>query len=291
MLITKLDDRSVISFSGEDTVTFLQGIVTSDINQLDYSKSCYASLLTPQGKLLDEFILITDEARILMDCASSRVASIINRLSLYKLRAEVEIIELEQMAVHVLLQGQEHELSDLNPVTFYPDPRHPKLGTRFLISEAISNSEPVAKDLKAPTLIPESAFRDLRLSLGIAECPEEIEPQQSYPLEFGFDQINAISFSKGCYVGQEVTARMKTRNLSKRYPIVVNLPQGTKVNPGDRIRLGDIELGGVIAVSQHHALGLVNKSETITLGTVFNVLLNGREMSAHLPEWGDFKNG
>lgn len=201
----RLFDRAVIRLSpteaGEDVRGFLQGLVTQDTAA---ELPLWAGLLTPQGKALFDFILWADpstssgQTDILIDCEAEQADALVRRLSMYRLRRKIGIAVDAQTGVF-WTKGREG------------DPRHPELGRRWL--------EPVSEDDKDVS----EAFRAHRLSLGITEGVAELGSDQTLWLEANAAELNGVSFSKGCYVGQENTARMNWRQKVNRRLVVVPL--------------------------------------------------------------------
>ncbi|WP_092081618.1 YgfZ/GcvT domain-containing protein [Poseidonocella sedimentorum] len=179
-----MPQRRVLRLSGAEVRDFLQNLVTNDIAGLD-TGLVYAALLTPQGKLISDFFLAADGADVLMDLPESQAATVLQRLTLYKLRADVTIAET---ALHVR--------RGLGPAPegAFPDPRHPALGWRAIGA--------------APGSAPQIDWPALRVAHLIPEMGVDLDGE-SYILEAGFEALNGVDFRKGCYVGQEVTARMK----------------------------------------------------------------------------------
>jgi folate-binding protein YgfZ len=184
-------DRAVLRVSGPDARDFLQGLVTNDVRRLDEGPA-YAALLSPQGKYLFDFFLVPDDADILIDVKADRAAALAQRLGMYKLRAKVTI-EPAELAVVVGL-GEP-------PEGAAPDPRHPELGWRAWVADAGRLLAGVAP------LAPE-ALAARHVALAVPETGIELTPD-AYILEMGFERLHGVDFRKGCYVGQEVTARMK----------------------------------------------------------------------------------
>ncbi|MCR9150644.1 MAG: folate-binding protein [Rhodobacteraceae bacterium] len=207
-------DRSVIRVSGPERAQFLQGLVTNDVGRLS-SGPVYAAILTPQGKYLADFILVAEPEAILIDVKAEMAGPLLRRLGLYRLRAKVDIAATD---LHV------HRGLGPAPQGAWPDPRHPALGWRAIRAEA---GGPPAIDWDA-----------IRVAHAIPESGVELVPDDSFILEMGFERLNGVDFRKGCYVGQEVTARMKHKTeLRKglaRVSIGAQVPVGTPVMAGDR---------------------------------------------------------
>jgi folate-binding protein YgfZ len=207
MSSTTLIDRAVIRLSGEGVRDFLQGLVTNDVAG---PLPVWAALLTPQGKALFDFIVWADGDDLLIDCEATQADALIRRLSLYRLRKPIVIARDPALAVHWSLQWPNqvavHSVNDAGPwpPKIVTDPRLPALGHRWL----------------APADGAAEGWHAHRLSLGVAEGVEELGSDKHLWLECNADLLNGVSFTKGCYVGQENTARMNWRNKVNRRLVV-----------------------------------------------------------------------
>ncbi len=216
----KLSARGLISLAGPETRKFLQGLLTADIGRLDRQPAIPAALLTPQGKILVEMILIGQDDGVLLDCPAGEVASLLKRLQLYKLRAKIEIADRSQeLAVFWKPQGVDAK--------GFADPRHPDLGVR-----AIGPAAEVRDDAT-------DAYDRRRIALGIAEQGADYGPSEIFPHEANLDQLGGVDFDKGCYVGQEVVSRMQHRGTarSRFVPVagISDLPErGTTITAGGK---------------------------------------------------------
>lgn len=215
-------DRTVLRIGGEKPREFLQGLVTNDVRKLD-AGAVYAALLTPQGKYLCDFFLLADGSDVLVDVAAARAAALSQRLALYRLRAPVTI-EPAELSV-VLGLGDP-------PAGAFADPRHPGLGWRAVTAEA----DAFLRDLSP---LEPDALTALRVAYRVPETGAELVPDESYVLEMGFDRLNGVDFRKGCYVGQEVTARMRHKTELKKGLARVRVegpvpPPGTEILCEDR---------------------------------------------------------
>jgi tRNA-modifying protein YgfZ len=215
-------DRRVLRVSGPDTRDFLQGLVTNDVRRLDHGP-VYAALLSPQGKYLFDFFLVPAGADVLVDVKADRAAALLQRLGLYRLRAKVEITPTE-FAVAVGLGDP--------PAGGFRDPRDPELGWRAV------GPDP-AQLLAGVDPLDPAALEARRIARGVPESGVELVPDDSYILEMGFERLNGVDFRKGCYVGQEVTARMKHKTELRKGLVRVRLdgpppPPGTPITAGDR---------------------------------------------------------
>ena len=199
--------RRVFRISGKDRVEFLQNLVTNDVKRLDKG-IVWTALLTPQGKYLADFFLVPDGDTILLDVAEPLAAGLVQRLTMYKLRADVTIAPTD---IEVARGTGEA------PSGAFADPRHASLGWR-------------AYDGRPGE---EADWEALRVAAGVPESGVELLPNESFPLEYGFEALNGVDFRKGCYVGQEVTARMKhkteLRKGLRRVLVEGSAPVGTEI--------------------------------------------------------------
>ena len=223
MHATTLDDRAVLRLTGEDVRGFLQGLVTNDMSMVTPDTPIWAGLLTPQGKALFDFVLWADGDDILIDCEANQADALLRRLSLYRLRRAIEI-RRDDVAVHWSVDGD-------RGVT---DPRLPALGRRWL----------------GPANEPASGWRSHRLSLGVVEGVDELGSGERLWLECNAGELNGVSFAKGCYVGQENTARMHHRAKVNRRLVVAPLTE-----TGERTRTTYPDLGLMIEHRRVDALG------------------------------------
>ncbi len=227
---TLLENRAILTLSGSDRKKFLQGLITNDINAVSDVSAIYAALLTPQGKYLHDFFIIEKDDTIFLDCERARMADIHRRLMMYRLRADVDIMDCSEK--YTVLASPEL-LSE--GIISYPDPRHPNMGFRTIIS--------------APgTYLKDDHYDDLRLSLGLPDGSRDFDVDKTLVLEGNMEELNGVDFNKGCYVGQEVTARMKHRAILKKrlLPVTIDGPlpaRGTEIIDKDGKKIGDIRSG------------------------------------------------
>ena len=220
------DDRRILRITGADARDFLQGLITNDIRKLD-TGLVYAALLTPQGKYIADFFLSGDGDAILLDVAEAQADALVQRLTLYKLRADVTIADSGLRLRRGTGPAPEGALAD---------PRHPALGWRLYGDEAGDD---------------DTDWEALRVAHAIPHAGAELTPE-SYILEMGFERLNGVDFRKGCYVGQEVTARMKHKTELRKGLARVALSGGAA--PGSEIRAGGKPVGTLHTVSGAQAL-------------------------------------
>ncbi|MBB5515123.1 hypothetical protein FHS89_001133 [Rubricella aquisinus] len=215
--------RHIIRISGEDTRDFLQGLITNDVKQLDQG-AVYAAILTPQGKYLADFLLYPDGADVLMDVRRDQAPGLLQRLTMYKLRSKVALTA-EDTPVTLCWGGDD--------LPGFADPRDAGLGTRHLGPAPAGATDATAADWAA-----------LRVALGVPEAGAELQPNDSFILEMDFERLHGVDFRKGCYVGQEVTARMKHKTELRKGLARVRV-EGTAA-PGTPIETEDGRPAGTL---------------------------------------------
>ena len=247
-----LEDRGILFIQGEDSKEFLQNIVTNDIDKVNDSRSCFASILTPQGKYLYDFLIIKHKNGYFLDCEKLQVENLYNQLKLYKLRSKIEILNLSnEFVVASISKDKFLEFDEAKEIIGFTlryredpvilDPRNKQLGARIII-----NLEKLYLSLKKLNLTTSDIeeYYNLSHQIGIAQRDTEKLKNQLFGIECNFEELNGIDFKKGCYVGQENTARIKLKNkLSKRlFPIeIVN---GTIQN--ETINYKENEVGKIL---------------------------------------------
>ena len=253
-----LDDRAILYVNGEDAKEFLQNLISNDINKVSDVNSCFSSLLTPQGKFLYEFIIVKHKSGYLLDCEKPQAEELFKQLSLYKLRSKVEILNLSNEFVVAAFSQEKFLTFDAakeqpgytikyreDPI--FLDPRNKNLGARLII-----NLEKLYLSLKKLDLHDADLEEYYSLSHSLGIVPKDLNKLKDklFGIECNFEELNGIDFKKGCYVGQENTARIKLKNkLSKRlFPI--NVING-KLNEGESIYNNEVEIGKVLIDSDY----------------------------------------
>lgn len=223
-------DRSILRVSGPDRVTFLQGLVTQDMGRIARAGIGYGAMLTPQGKLIADFLLVAVADAVLIDVATPLAEDLARRLAMYRLRAQVQIDPVVIPITRGLGPAPEGALAD---------PRDPGLGWR-LYGAALEHGAAVDWDA-------------LRIALKVPLTGLELVPGDSFILELGFERLGGVDFRKGCYVGQEVTARMHHKTELRRGLVVLAVPD--PVPPGTPVLTEDGREAGVV-FTQANRLGL-----------------------------------
>jgi tRNA-modifying protein YgfZ len=224
-----LPDRGILAVSGPDRRPFLQGLVSNDVEKLASGRAVYAALLTAQGKYLHDFIMVEEGEAIWLDAEAARLADLKRRLSMYRLRAKVELTERPDLAVAAVfgegalgvldLPDEAGRVRRVEGGVVLADPRLAALGAR-----AIMDRSGLARLGFEEAQF--AAYDRHRLALGIPDGSRDLVPEKSILLEAGFDELNGVDWQKGCYVGQELTARTKYRGLIKKrlFPVRIDGP-------------------------------------------------------------------
>ena len=248
-----LEDRGILYINGADSAEFLQNIISNDINKVNEDNSCFASLLSPQGKFLFALIIVKHKSGYFIDCDKSQTEALFKQLSIYKLRSKVEIMNLSNEFVVAVFSREKFLKFESaknksgctikyreDPILL--DPRNKDLGARLII-----NLEKLYLSLKKLELkdSPIDEYYQLSHELGIVQKDMNKLQNKLFGIECNFEELNGIDFQKGCYVGQENTARIKLKNkLSKRL-LPIQLISG-KLTEGASIYADDIEIGKVL---------------------------------------------
>ena len=258
-----LEDRAVLYINGEDAKGFLQNLISNDIEKVTENSSCFASLLTPQGKFLYEFILLKHKTGYLIDCEKSQSEDLLNQLNMYKIRSKVEILNLSNEFVVANLSYEKflsiEGAKDVEGFTLkfredpiVLDPRNKNLGARLII-----NLEKLYLSLKKLELKDDNInnYYDLSHKLGIVPKNLNKLKNKLFGIECNFEELNGIDFKKGCYVGQENTARIKLKDkLSKRL-LPIEIIDG-QLDEDEKIYNNDVEIGKVL-INQEYPYALI----------------------------------
>lgn len=241
MPVAFLPERACLGLTGPDLRPFLQGLITQDIAVLDQAPALYAAMLTPQGKYLYDFFLVNDSDRLLLDGERATLPDLIKRLTMYKLRAKVDIADLS--ASHRLLAGWGDAAM---PAGAFADPRLPALGWRLIAgADATIPANASAEDYDAH-----------RLALGVPDASRDIERDKTLILEANIDVLNGVSFAKGCYVGQELTARMKHRGNIRRRLTPVRI-DGATPPPGTELMANGKAVGSLRSARGEQGIAMI----------------------------------
>ncbi|OYX94295.1 MAG: glycine cleavage system protein T [Caulobacter sp. 35-67-4] len=258
----RLPSRAVIALSGPDWRSFLQGLITQDVETLTPGELRLGAILTPQGRLLYDLFIAGTQDGALLDVAAQHREAIILRLTMYRLRAKVEIAPSD-LTVTAIFPADEALKADEG---FYRDPRLPQLGAR-------------AYGLAAEPTTDEDVYDAHRLALGVPG-PADWLTDKTYPIEANFDLLNGIDFKKGCFVGQETTSRMKRRGTIKTRMAPITF-DGPPPAFGAEILAGELRAGEVLSGRDGRAMAAL-RLDRIAAGCL---TVDGRPVSVDWPGW------
>ena len=258
-----LEDRAIIYVNGPDAKDFLQNLISNDINKVKNDFSCFASLLTPQGKFLYEFIVLKHKSGYFLDCEKSQSNEILKQLQLYKIRSKVEILNLSNEFVvanfgyekYLSIKGSKNILGFTlkyreDPIIL--DPRNKDLGARLII-----NLEKLYLSLKKLDLKNDKIENYYVQSHKLGIVPKNLNQLQNklFGIECNYEELNCIDFKKGCYVGQENTTRIKLKNKLSRRLLPIEIIEGN-VLKDEKIYNNDNEIGKVL-ISDDYPFALI----------------------------------
>jgi len=283
-----LPDRGVLAVSGPDCRGFLQGLVSNDVEKIAADRAVYAALLTAQGKYLHDFVMAASGEAIWLDTEAARLADLKRRLSIYRLRAKVVIDEMPDLAVAAVfgdgvcaalnLPEQPGAARPFAEGVALVDPRLAALGARVMLPRAEIGNVLAEAGLAETDF---AAYDRHRLALGVPDGSRDLVIEKSILLESGFDELNGVDWQKGCYIGQELTARTKYRGLIKKrlFPVRIDgpaPPPGTIIN-GDGKEAGEMR-------SSRDGLGLA-LLRLDTIAESRSLSANGATLLPVHPDW------
>ncbi len=285
-----LEDRGILFIDGVDAKDFLQNIITNDINKVSDHNSCFASLLNPQGKFLFEFLVIQHKKGYFIDCEKNQINELFKQLSLYKLRSSVQILNLSNEFVVAALsyekfksmEGSKDQLGFTlkyreDPILL--DPRNKKLGARLVI-----NLEKLYLSLKKLDLksTKHEEYYNLSFELGIAQQNTDKLKNKIFGIECNFDELNAIDFKKGCYIGQENTSRIKLKNKLTKRLLPIKVIEGD-ISAGQSIFIEKTEIGKVLIDKNYPFAVIKYTSEKFNFDLIFKI--NNATIRIIKPKW------
>ncbi len=237
--LAHLPQRGVIEIGGADRVAFLNGLVSNDVAQAAPGRAVWAALLTPQGKYLADFFIFATEQALLLDVLAADIPVLMPKFRRFRLRAAVELADVSgTYGVYAAWGGTAPDAA-----ICAPDPRLPEAGWRVLSTVLLPGNAGV-EDYAAH-----------RIGLGLPDGPPDLEPDKTLLLEAGFDELGGVAWDKGCYMGQELTARTKYRGLVKRRLVPVAL--SGEAMPGAPVLAGDVEVGRLCSRAGAQALAML----------------------------------
>ena len=285
-----LDDRAILYINGSDSKEFLQNLISNDMNKITDNSSCFASLLTPQGKFLYEFIILKHKQGYFIDCEKSQAESLFKQLNSYKIRSKVEILNLSNEFVvasfsykkFLSIEGSK----DLLGYTFkyredpiILDPRNKNLGARLII-----NLEKLYLSLKKLNLKNDEIknYHKKCHDLGVVPKNFNLLQNKIFGIECNYEELNAIDFKKGCYVGQENTARIKLKNkLSKRL-LPIKLIKG-KIKEGEKIYSNNVEIGKILIDGEYPFALIKYLDKSFSRDKIYQI--NNSTFKIIVPSW------
>jgi folate-binding protein YgfZ len=292
-----LEHRGILRVGGADRRAFLQGIVSNDVERVGAEHTVWSAFLTPQGKFLHEFFVAEQENAFLLDCEAERAADLQRRLKLYKLRAQVTLEAADDLAVAVLfgtdalarldLPAEAGRTRPLAGGVAFVDPRLPELGARAILPRA------EAQEVLNGAGFAEADLADydaLRIAAGVPDGSRDLEVEKSTLLESGFDELHGIDWNKGCYMGQELTARMRYRGLTKKrlVPIEIDGPAPAPGSPVTRDGKETGELLSAVATDGKGSVGLALLRLDSLDGSDTPLMIGEAAVTPKKPAWAKF---
>ncbi len=269
MPVAHLDDRAVVRIAGPDAETLLQNVVTSDMDRVGSHGSGYGALLTPQGKILWDFVLHRMAEGFAADLRAGEAEAFARRLSLYRLRAKVEIAAAPELAVFAEWGEREREAP--------ADPRLAALGSRWVAPKGSVATDASAAD-----------WHRHRVALAVPEGGIDFVFGDAFPFDAGMDSLNGVAFDKGCYIGQEVVSRMRHRGTARRRIVALHAT-GPLPEPGAEILAGERPLGRLGSSLEGKGIGLVRLDRLrAALDEHLPVRAGPEEVSVALPSWATY---
>ena len=265
--IIKLSDRSILSIGGKDSQSFLQAIITCDVEKISSSPG-YGAILTPQGKLLYDFIIFKKNNEFLLDISKLNIKDFEKLLTIYKLRSDISIEERIDLNVFVDIENKTEDIKFL-------DPRLVKMGSRDILE---SESLDYGTDL--------ILYKNQKIKLGIAETGDDLDAGEIFPMEANLDYLNGIDFQKGCFIGQEVSSRMFRKGTAKKR--IVSFTSNDDFTNKEEIVYNGTRIGTVIKKIDTNGIALIkvdkisNPDRKITTVTTEN---NQKTMVINLPSF------
>ncbi len=273
--LIRLENRSVIEIGGDDTHDFLQGILTNDIDGAKQGAAIYAGLLTPQGKLLFDFLIVEHEGAYLVDVEKSQVDDLLKRLMFYRLRAKVDLNARPQAVICASTMGNSEASSD---AISYADPRYEKMGSRVIMLNGDEESCAANTD----------KWLAHRIKHGLPEAPGDFMHGSCFPHDIAMDQLNGIGFNKGCYVGQEVVSRMQHRGTARKRPMIINAQGALPGVPSD-IKADGATIGRLGSAFGQQGLAEIRLDRAVKAleaDKVFDV--DGTQVELFRPAWASY---
>ncbi|MEO1199363.1 MAG: folate-binding protein [Pseudomonadota bacterium] len=277
---TVFDRRAVVSVTGPEARSFLNGLVTVETDHLTPGMARHGALLTPQGKVLFDFFLVATEDGFLLDTPADSASDLIKRLTFYKLRSKVDLAILPDHAIAALWGNDVTDTAGT-----FADPRLAALGSRIVAS---TEEIEIALDAAGADRVAEETYDAHRIALGVAEAGQDFAYGDVFPHDIGLDQLSGVDFDKGCYVGQEVVSRMQHRGTARRRFVIVSAGSPLPV-PGTDITASGKTSGTLGSVSGAQALALVRLDRIAdAVAAAAPVLAGETPVQLNIPAWAGF---
>jgi folate-binding protein YgfZ len=281
-----LPERGVVKVAGEDARRFLNGLATNDIGKVAPGSPRFAALLTPQGKIIVDFIVaeapLADGGGFFLDCPRALVPALVEKLTFYKLRAKVTVEDLSQ-ALGVMALWNGGAMSEYG--LCYADPRLPGLGLRLMLPPQLAAE--AAADLGAELVEPE-AYDAHRIALGVPRGGQDFSYGDTFPHEADMDQLAGVDFDKGCYVGQEVVSRVEHRSSARNRVVPIAYDEFAP-GAGMPVTADDKQVGTLGSTAKGHGLALLRLdrvADALASGTP--LIAGGIAIRAVKPDWATF---
>ncbi len=284
-----LEDRGILYLNGEDVKEFLQNLITNNIEKVTNEMSCFAALLTPQGKYLFDFLIIKHKAGYFLDCEKNNIDELFKLLNLYKLRSKVEILNLSNEFVVAGMSYEKYltfeNSKDIEGYTIkfredpiFLDPRLKKLGARLII-----NLEKLYLSLKKLELKIANIgdYYNLSHKLGISQVDNIDLQNKIFGIECNFEELNGIDFKKGCYVGQENTARIKLKNKLNKKLFAIKIVEGN-IN-SDEIYFEDKDVGKLLIKNKNPFALIKTQNKLINYENIYQC--GNAKIKILKPDW------
>ena len=291
----ELKNRGVLSVSGPDARKFLQGLISNDVEKVSEERAIHAAFLTAQGKYLFDFFIAEVGGALLLDCEADRLADFQKRLKLYKLRSDVTVEDVSVNFTVLAVTGEDASkalgLGDeaggakaTGGGAIFTDPRHAGLGARAIVGTENLTDFIAASGLTEGTL---DAYDLARIKLGVPDGSRDMQLEKTILLEAGFDELNGVDWKKGCYMGQELTARTKYRGLVKRRLMPVRILDGDMPAPGTPVMRDEREVGEIRSGTGTMALAMLRVN---VLEDLEHAVLSagGSTLLPEKPDWATF---
>ena len=288
----KLSERGLITVGGPDRKEFLQGLISNDIEQVSSKRAIWAALLTAQGKYLHDFFIVEIDDVFFLDCEAERLRDLGQRLSRFKLRAEVDLGIADGFDVWAIYGPEALAWAELEAApgiarplaegTVYCDPRIPDIGARAVLSVKSARAH-----WQKPGIEPGSGadYDRLRISLGLPDGSRDMVVEKATLLENNFDPLHGVDWNKGCYVGQELTARTKYRGLIKKRLIPVEI-SGDTPETGTQVTADGRDAGEVRSLAGGLALALIRRDKlNLSVEQGVPLVAGNATLTPRLPEW------